>query len=70
MLKNRAIWVRVTKEQHQLVQKLAEEKGYGTISGYLRSVALRNNETEKAIKRNNLAVKGIIIRLERLFDQK
>lgn len=43
MNKNRVVYIRVTKDQHQRFRENANAKGFKTISAYVRTAVLEND---------------------------
>lgn len=49
-MKDKAIIIKVTKEQHTLIKKKAIEFGFDNMSDYLRYLALNTKEIKRTIK--------------------
>lgn len=63
--KNRLIIIRVDNEQHARIFNNAKAKGFSTVSGYLRTLALEYNlASDFKIQENNKLLKEIIAHLK------
>ena len=49
-MKDKAIIIKVTEEQHSLIKEKAKECGFETMSEYLRYLALHTKEVKRVIK--------------------